>query len=195
MRLRAAALSGLCCLAQGCGAPVTKSAPVVEPCAVALDLVIGTVAHFRGRAVVFSDEDEGLMPPSVDTKGWYGPEALQPVAVSPPPAALVDRLNRTRAVSAVASCPAVRAWLDKAGIAHGAKAVDRAVDPRRMTAQGYAETVLGVSVPVVSADGADALVLTHNVSAPLGGGGQANRLRRGANGRWTVVAIRGLWVS
>lgn len=181
---------------QGCSASKPTPKVPVDRCSVAVEVAAILIAQAGNRKVVFSDRDEGFLVGSVRTNDeWESSGGVQPVRMPPPPAALVGKLNAANHGSGVRACLVVRADLGKRGIAFGKDAVEHATDSKRMVNGGYAENIIGFSVPVISDDGADALFLQSWVGAPLGGVGEVGHLHRAANGRWRLTAVHGLWVS
>lgn len=107
------------------------------------------------------------------------------------PLALVQEMIDTRD-GAVARCASLVAFLKKRGIASGRTA---AQEIYRRGGEAYDADILGISLPVVSEDGREALVIVQHASGNEATSGSAVRLRRGANGAWAVAGRKGLWVS
>ncbi len=161
-----------------CGASAPNIVLDSDACAVAADVTAAMVSGKVDHKVVFSEEDQQLFDPVRSDSDWYRSAISTPAKAPAPPAALIAKLNRTKPESAVKACANVRAYLDKVGVAYGKAAVEKAIDPNRMSDGIYAESILGFSTPVVSDDGADVLLLASGAAAPLGGGGYVQHLRR-----------------
>jgi hypothetical protein len=88
----------------------------------------------------------------------------------------------------------MRAHLDRARIPYGAKAV--AETQRKLDGVSrYPADILGLTVPGVSPDGAQALVMTSLQSGPQSGLGQFFLLKRQPDGSWVRVSLQHFWVS
>ena len=96
--------------------------------------------------------------------------------------------------SSITECSNVRRRLNQLHVPFGKAAVERAAN--RIDQYGrYLREIDGVSLPIMSGDGNDALVAVSYVRAPLGGGGHVIHLRRLKNARWMIVQKRQTWIS
>jgi hypothetical protein len=78
----------------------------------------------------------------------------------------------------IPACANVRSFLDQAGVVHDQKAVD-ALQPK--------PTIFGLSLPVVSADGTEALADVGADTGAHGPVGWVFHLRKDAKGRWRTT--------
>jgi hypothetical protein len=167
------------------------AAPVDDACTVAVRFVDHWLHQLRGgRPVVFSDTPD-ITPNSPAPGPWF--KLTGEYGEAPPAAMLANGVDRPRD-SAVARCPALRAYLDRAKIPYGAKAVAAATD----NADGdnaYPADILGLTLPSVSQDGTRALTTTSFQSGPLSGLGQFFLLKRQGDGGWPPISAQRLWIS
>lgn len=162
-------------------------------CAAAID-VVAELTKEKGRLpLVFSDSDEmmlGGLPATPWRKVGAKGETIQPLP------ALLSRFDKMGSrPSAVKQCATVRAYLDQRKIAYAKAAVKRAVGNGRKSDREYTARIVGLSLPEVSEDGNDAIVIFSSVLAPLDGIGYALYLRRGADGHWANIGFSQLWIS
>lgn len=180
-------------LATACGSART---PPPDPgslaCEVAAAYVQTVIAKAKNRPIVFTTNDEPFDAPFAGGQWWKMTGEL-PKAATPPPAALVKRLEDQGNRNAVSHCLSVRKLLDDHHIGYGPKAVDaiNSPDPSEL----FKATIHTISVPIVSANGKQALLGSSGVSGPLAGGGFLQLLERQPGGEWKVVAFSGLWVA
>lgn len=167
------------------------AAAVDDACTVAVRFVDSWLKRRSGgRPVVFSDTPDSLFNspapgPWFKLTGEYG---------TTPSRALLAKAPEMTRDSAVARCPSLRAYLDRAHIPYGAKAVadtTRAPDANSL----YPADVLGVTLPSVSPDGSQALTMTSFQSGPMSGIGQFFLLERQPDGGWPAVSMQNLWMS
>ncbi|MDF7775057.1 hypothetical protein P1X14_07355 [Sphingomonas sp. AOB5] len=169
-------------------APVKQVArPPQSPCDVAVAWLDETLRGVPQRKLVFDDHDRALREPGPRAI-WNAPGTDQ--VVSGPDLAKFAGIPQETAKSAVGACPTVRTMLDRRNIAHGTKAVDAVASP-----YGLKATVINFSLPLLSKQGDEAIVMVSRQYEPLNGGGYLEHLKRRPDGRWTVVAVTGLWVS
>ncbi len=157
-----------------CGGCAPDVMPSPASCAVAAQYFGGMKPDSDGRKLAYTEEPESSALP-LSGSGWTsidGPEG------GTPPAALIDKFNRTKLVSAIKYCPAIRAMLDKAGNPHG-KAAE---------SQPGGE-LLGVAAPVMSDDGAGALMVLSYRSQGSLMDRTLQYMRRDKSGRWVVAAL------
>lgn len=157
------------------------------PCEVAVAWLDGTLGDWPGKKPVFGDNDRALRelgPRAI----WNAPNSDK--LVSGPDLAKFGGVPGKLVKSAIGACPAVRAMLDRQGIAHGPKAVDAVATLYELKA-----TVINFSLPLLSREGDEAIMIVSRQYEPLNGGGYLEYLKRRPDGSWTVVAVTGLWVS
>lgn len=161
-----------------------------DACTVAVRFTESWLRERGGNPIVFSDEPESSVPRPVpgawrllsgDPGGAPSPSTLRTVGTLP-------------TASAVAHCPALRAFLDRTRVKHGADAVKAIVDGRGPD-DSYPIEIFSLSLPSVGADGTEALVATGTVSGPEAGGGQILLLNRRADGSWHAVSSQPTWIS
>lgn len=168
--------------------PAPLAAGTEEQCAVALGYVQTILAKVANRNIVFTDQPEFV--PSLPTRAeWYDSTAKQWV-----PAPAAELVASASAESAVATCGSVQAWLRGKGIRYGEAAVESAT--RGIPWNGtYRAVILGLSLPAISADHQEAVMVTSSYSGPLGGGGNMLHLKRTPEGVWKQAATVGLYIS
>jgi hypothetical protein len=171
--------------------PAAAAAQGDDACTVALRFTETWLAETRSsRPLVFSDAPDATM----DLPGggpWTRMNGPGEQAPSPEMLEAAGDLSRD---SAVASCPALRAWLDRQHVPHGEKAVSEVVGEPNGTDSHRAD-ILGLTLPVVSPDGTEALTVTSYTTGPLSGVGQLFLLQRQPDGSWRAVSARHLWIS
>jgi hypothetical protein len=187
------------CVWLGLGADGADAQPdrtsVATRCEIAWAYVQEVLEQQGAGRIVFSTEPGSLLDRLSVEAPWGRVEKGLPVAAqSPTPSAdLIEALNRAPSGSAVRRCASIRRKLTRRHVPFGARAERAAIRPLR---NGYfRRRVEGVSLPVISSDGREALLLSTSVAAPLSGGGQAIHLFKGEDGRWRTIAAAGLWVS
>jgi len=115
--------------ATACGnAPPPRSKPKSVACDVAAAYAETVIAEAKGRPVVFTANDEPFTSPITGGE-WWKLDGERPKSATPPPAALVKRLQDQGNRNAVARCSSVRKLLDGRRIVYGAKAVDAVNSP------------------------------------------------------------------
>ena len=114
-------------------------------------------------------------------------------AMPRPPRQLLDEMRRVGASNAVKNCPSVKSALQRGAIAFGERAVSEAL---HQSPDGtFANTVIGISKPVISSDGRQALVGLTAISGTLDGYGFFYLLQKMPDSRWQVIAHYPLYVS
>lgn len=169
-------------------APDRQAAQALQsPCDVAVAWLEETLRGLPDSQLVFDDHDRALRelgPRAI----WNAPGTDQ--VVPGPDLAKFGGVPAEPAKSAVGACPAVRATLDRRKIAHGTKAVDAVATLYELKA-----TVINFSLPLLSKQGDEAILMVSRQYEPLNGGGYLEYLKRRPDGRWTVVAVTGVRVS
>jgi hypothetical protein len=171
------------------GAPsVALSADAQTPaCAAALDLILGFAKQGKHPTPLIV----AATPDSAETKTYTTDTLLQADwSGSPPPQALADALLSLPAQGVFDSCPGLQAELTKARIASGDDAVARItqVDPDIVALPTYGANVLSLSLPIVSADGRDALVQDSLCQGPNACVGAIIHLQKEKGGRWREIS-------
>jgi hypothetical protein len=176
----------LSCAPDAPSTPKAAAARADDACTVAVRFVDSWLHQTRrDRPVVFSDTPDNFFKgpaPGAWFKrsGEYG-EAPSPAMLKAAPGMTTD--------SAVARCPSLRAYLERAHIPYGAKAVAEA-----QARPGKRAFVLGLTLPRVSPDGTQALSMTSSWSG-LNGLGQLFLLERQPDGGWSVKSVQTLLMS
>jgi len=138
------------------------------------------------RLVADPQLDIAAYPPSRWRPAQDGPDIVKP------PAAATIRAFKAATPANALDCPAVR---DEAG-KRGARldATVEAVAGPKPTGP-YTHLIYGLSLPVVSPDGTEALAYAGVAGAPLAGFGGLVLMRRDPYGDWRIVGSLGLWIS
>lgn len=172
-------------LAQAAPAPTEGAEP--PACAAAIALMDAMVEGFDGRVVLSDEAAEDLRPPGGADDDWRKDE---------PSAGLAEQSRRAAPVNAVASCPSLIAQARTRGYGVGAKAVEAMVGSRERGRSGAeAGFILSIGLPVLSADGHEALAAAAMTCGSRCGAGVLYHLRQGKDGRWQVTDSVGLWIS
>jgi hypothetical protein len=195
-------------LGPNAGAPAAVSAeaaPSPAVCAAAKAVVDEALASTENanRRMVVSDSPENfrLQDLGVDDfrhNRWISggaqknPDDLDRAADLPSEEA-ARLLIASHAVSAVTACPDLRSYLVSKHVPFGRAAETHAT--RRLKSGLFRQDVLSFSLPVVTADGREALANVSEVGAPLAGAGFVWHLRRDDNGVWKVTSTLGTWIS
>ena len=113
--------------------------------------------------------------------------------------AAADLLSRSiveKPIDPLIACPELSNELDRVGIAHGAAAVDAALNYASAKASSPDRPlyVLAIRLPLVSADGNFAIV-DMTTSSAVYKSGDTLLMRKGADGRWKEAAKLRSWVS
>jgi hypothetical protein len=150
------------------------------------------ITEAKNQPVVFTADDHSFRSPIIDN-GWWKMIGERPHPATPPPASLIKRIENQGTRNAVSHCASVRKLLDSRLIRYGSEAVDavNTSDPSK----AFMASIETISLPVVTADGRQAVLASSGVSGPLAGGGFLQFLERQADGRWKVSAFSPLWVS
>jgi len=153
--------------------------PSPAACAIATDQWTGMDSDRSTRVLVFSEEPEGSLLP-LSGERWI---TIDQPGSQAPPADLIRKFNRTKLVSAVKFCPDFRKMLEKAGIGHGAAAVEK------VTKSELDYEVEGVAAPVMSDDGEAVLLVMSSRRRD----GMVDRVieyrRRDKSGKWKMAAL------
>ena len=113
--------------------------------------------------------------------------------VSGPSSSLLRRLERQKGENAIASCPNIRNILSRRHIGYGPEAVSAAV--KNSEGARYRSVIIYLSLPIVSADGKEAVFVRSFQSAGLFGAGKVVYMTSGKDGKWKPLASAQLWVS
>ena len=180
-------------LATVAGATAAQAAPSPDAaaCAAALDVVTTRVADHKDPtpwAVVGTSgsRDDGLTASSV-RKG---------MKKDPPSPALAAKFVGRNARDPIESCPDVRGFLERNGIVHDQPAIDQILAKAgKGAASSFPLQIFSLSLPVLGADGRDALTDTGFVANVMGGSGEVIHLRKGAHGHWRRTDAFTSWVN
>lgn len=171
-----------------CSAAMSASAApaAIAACDAALDLTKTFVdQRMDGKPWIVSEND-GLMTRAdlseiLAQKKW---------PKDPPPTSLIRAYLTAHPSAAVVRCPSLRKFLADTGVAHGDKAVAHA-----SLDVWYSANILWLSLPVVSANGREALVDVALSGGTLAASSRINHLRRRADGRWVSVDLLVIGIS
>lgn len=177
-----------CCSPGGTAADAPATARLDDACTVAVRFTESWLRERGGKPVILSDEPESALP-RPGAGGWWMPAGG--AGEAPSPALLNATLSKD---SALARCPALRAYLEHARIPHGAGAV-RAAVAGLGAEDSYPAAIFSLTLPSVSADGTEALVATGLMLGPEAGGGELLLLRRRPDGGWRAVSSQPSWIS
>lgn len=180
----------LLCAVQGCSPGGTGSSMRADACTIAVRFTEAWLGERGGGPVVISDAPESA-PPRPVPGAWRSPSGAPGEA---PSSSMMAAAATLSADSAVARCPALRAYLERARIPYGASAV-KAVAEGRAPGDSYPAEIFSLSLPSVSADGTEALVATGTVLGPEAGSGAILLLKQQSGGSWRVVSIQPSWIS
>jgi hypothetical protein len=97
-------------------------------------------------------------------------------------------------VSAIATCSAIRTLLRSKAVEFGDAAVGRAQRGSGSSLR-YSATIRSVSLPTISQNGRNALLIASEVSGATAGGQEMVYLRRIATGTWVIVGTAVLTVA
>lgn len=161
---------------------VGPNAATQARCGIAAEYVAKLVSEKQGKPVVFSTE----APNTFDFlgSGWFKKATASPTPVPRPSNDLLRRLHQDNR-SAVRECASVRAFLTANGVAFGRAAVEQA--KTRGVFHSYIESV---SLPHLSGDGSQAVIVRDEFRGTADAGGWFELLERTAGGEWRVVAFR-----
>ena len=194
MRISAARV-GAICLSSLIGQPTLANhpgdfamAPLPERCGASLAFV-QTQLPARNERAVFS---QGGWEPTTEAarrRDWGKPPARVGGRGAPqPPAELLNRMQRDGAINdAVEACASIRAYLARHRIKFGSAAthaLSRADENGK-----FKGTIVSISLPVMTAKGDDAVVMSTEVSGILMSDMLLNYLHRGPDGKWRLVSV------
>lgn len=161
-------------------------------CEVALSFIDNLLAEKPDRDFVFSEGLEGM--PSSNPRGHWVAEDTQR-RVARPPMPLLYRARKEGGRSAIQSCSSVRDRLRFQKIAFDAEAVDRAAKSKAPNNFDYNYTIIGMSLPVVSATKDGAILYSSQTSGPMNAGGYLFYLKKDRAHRWRIIASLAVAVS
>jgi len=156
-------------------------------CAAALDVIMGFAKGGKNQTPLIV----ASTPDTSETKSYTTETLLQADwSAGPPAQPLADAFLSLPAQSVIDSCAGVQAELAKAKISSGDDAVARvtAVDPDIVALPSYGARVLSLSLPIVGADGHDALVQESLCEGPNACTGAILLLLKDKAGRWKEVS-------
>jgi hypothetical protein len=176
-------------LVLSCSTAAESIAPPVSPaqCEAAWSFAVHLLADRHDRPMVFSTGSVGFTGMTPGRRAWsQGQDDHRPV----PPVELEQALVNA---SALAACPSFRQRLAARHVASGPRAEARAL--RLRPDRTYRGEIVAISIPAISADERQALLVASNYAGPLGGGGFLVYLIRNDTGQWQIAGYSGLWVS
>ncbi|MDG5495517.1 hypothetical protein [Niveispirillum sp. BGYR6] len=195
MRLRSLlALSVL--LLSGFSAAAAENVPAAQPslgCALAESYLLSFPVVQNGGPVVFSEDDQD--GPREDGRlEWrdMGAKGAEPKPIAGPSDELISSLRASGGASAIKHCANVRKLLDSKGIRYGEDAVNSGSSSSGAL---FKSAILGISLPVISKDGNEAVLVESFSAGMLLGRGNVTYLKRQPDGTWKVVGEAMLWVS
>lgn len=156
-------------------------------CVAALDVIMSFAKHGKRptplivAAAPDSQESGAFTTDTLLQAGWTG---------DVPPQSLADAFLSLPAQSPLDACPGLQAELAKAKIGAGDDAVARATAENAdiVDLPTYGADVLSLSLPIVSADGRDALLQDRLCEGPQACVGSIVHLQREKGGRWKAVS-------
>lgn len=177
------------CTSSAAGEPRT---PLMrsDRCTVALAYIDALLAQPSKLPRVFSTQQEPI-PDLPKSSSWMS--ARYDRHGASPSQALLRQLSNDAVQNAITGCASVRAALNRRGIRYGDKAAGEVA--QSSAASSYKAELSSVSLPVVSQDGKEALLISSRASGPLEAVGFLKYLRRLPSGAWVVVSSATLWVS
>jgi len=190
------ALSLSVLLLSACGTGAGGSVQAAQPspgCALAESYLLSFPVVQNGGPVLFSENDQGVAQEDGSLE-WHdmAAEESQPKPIAGPPDELISDLRASAGASAIKHCANVRKILDGKGIRYGEDAVNSGSSSN---ATIFKFAILGISVPVISRDGKEAVLVESFYAGMLLGRGNITYLRRQADGTWKVIGEAMLWVS
>ncbi|MQP65785.1 hypothetical protein GE253_10575 [Niveispirillum sp. SYP-B3756] len=177
-------------------AAAADNVPAAQPspaCALAETYLLSFPVVQNGGPVVFSEEDQG--GPREDGRlEWrdMGAEGAEPKPIAGPPNELISGLRAGGGASAIKHCANVRKLLDSKGIRYGEDAVNSGSSSNGAL---FKSAILGISLPVISKDGNEAVLVESFSAGMLLGRGNVTYLKRQADGKWQAIGEAMLWVS
>ncbi|MCW3849305.1 hypothetical protein OF829_18865 [Sphingomonas sp. LB-2] len=160
-----------------------------EACRVALAYIV--LAHETSSAklpmMVVSSDSQPLDPQYVEpvSKGFEK---------DPVPVPLLRQFAAGRGKSALTACPELGAELTRRGIAHDRDGRKHDTGKAAPEPDGIDAEIMMVTLPVLSADGSEAVLEDGRVYGPEAGGGQIVHLRRRFLLGWQVTDHNPTWV-
>ena len=177
------------CASSAAGKPRTPTMRH-DRCAVASAYIDALLAKPSKLPRVFSTQQERVSDPP-KSSSWI--DARSGGQGASPSQALLRQLSNNAGQNAITSCASVEAALDKRRIKYGDEAA--ADVAQSFTGSSYKAELLSISLPLVSRDGKEAVLISSSATGPLAAGGFLEYLRRLPSGAWVVVSSAGLWVS
>ena len=150
------------------------AAPKADACEVGLE-VVKVVAVGHGHDFVFSGE---------------GPiSAVEGAGPWKPSAGLAAALSRSRGGPRLDGCPQVQRWLREKKIRFGPEAAKAAKD------SGFRLELFSATLPVVSADGREAIYRYDRRMSGTGSNGGYRHMQRQADGSWRTLSVGMSYIS
>lgn len=156
-------------------------------CAAAIDYIRHIIEDAK-RPVVFGEDQR--FKPGVPSR-WHSQDASdgQPI----PSSALAAKFERESPPNLLNSCKVVRTFLTDGHISYGRGAVKRAMTEG---SDGlWRADVYDIALPIISDDGAEALIAVNDASGVRMGRGRVVYLRRNEVGSWIIAGSGGIWMS
>lgn len=176
----------------GCGSEPQVAGDTTVACKVALRYVELVKASSRSKLPILVTAGDAQPLSGLDTiaRGF----ANDPVAP-----AMLTELAARKGKNALDACPNLGAELTRRGIAHqrdGKTYAYRSEDADGDgDADGYKYELVSVTLPVVSANGNEALVEASSIVGPEAGVGQIHHLRHRPLFGWRITDAVGTWIS
>jgi hypothetical protein len=187
MRVLVATISTVFLLLSACGRETSEERAAA--CEVAKFLVLDDLNHARSHSIVYSTAANDSVS-NLPRGRWWGTSGH---LINAPSSTLLSRLEKQDGENAVAACADVRKLLDERHIAYGAEAVDASV--KNSPTGFFKKTIIYLSLPIVSADGREAIYLHSFQSGGRFGTGQVEYRKSDMRGGWVLVGSAELWVS
>ena len=109
---------------------------------------------------------------------------------------LYVQLYKSDSIRPIDACPQLHNLLGghESIFLDGSEGTKRVVNPGNPDEE-YKDILYSLSMPAISPDGQEALILKSTVFAPLSGGGAEVYLRKDRSGKWIVLYEAGTWIS
>jgi hypothetical protein len=181
-----------------------QAQPAAPACDVALWVLVDA-AKQENRPVAFTSSlllsRNGFEGQSLDEfrHRWVQPPPGSPESAyeeaygwidEPPSEELARRFLAGPGPPLLQTCPGLAGELKARRIA-----VDPKGEPRPRSGGLFRMTYIGLSLPLVSEGGLEAVLVYESVSGPLAGGGMLLHLRREPGGDWRRVGMKPTWIS
>jgi hypothetical protein len=167
-------------------------------CDIAIQTAKAIIDNRGGKPVVFDDADESSMIVGGSAKSlatsWSRYENGKEIPVPNPPLSLAEDFFKSGGQNALPACSSMARMLRQRHVRFGPREV-RSVVAHANRDDEYPAYIYAVGLPVISKDGALALLYESNAEGGLAGGARVDMLKKQPDGTWKVIATQGLWIS